>query len=298
MATALRTHPAAVKPIHALIADDGSPSAACARQLMLSLSWPPGTSARSVAAVDDSSGHFGGGPLPRILAGLLDAGAEDLRAAGLQVQTSVLRGFPGAAIVAAAGHLEADLVIVGSHSREGYAASGLGPVACFVAERARSHVLIARRSSARSILIAYDASQACRDAIRIAATWPLFEHRPIHLVSVVELPEQLRHLPFTRELIALMPGTAEAVQEQRAALQTGLAEARKVLEDAGRTVTSETRVGRTTQELLTAADVLDAELLVIGTRRPHPPVGALGPVGRDVLAHSSASVLLVRPGLA
>jgi nucleotide-binding universal stress UspA family protein len=296
MATALQTHFSPALRLRAVLADDGSASAACARHLMASLAWPPDTSVECVAAVDDPSGHFGAGPVPLALERLLAAGADELRSVNLTVQTSVLRGFPGAAIVAAAGHIHADLVVVGSRSRDAYLSAGLGLVSQFAAERAPSHVLIARRGTASRVLVGHDGSEGSRAAIEIAATWPLFEQLPIHLVSVVEVPEQLRHLPFTKDLMALMPGTADALQAQRVRQQTWLSEARVVLEKAGRTVTSETRVGHTTQELLMAADALDSDLLVIGTRRPHHPVGALGPVANDLLAHTNASVLLVRPG--
>jgi nucleotide-binding universal stress UspA family protein len=283
--------------VHLVIGDDGSSSAACARQLIGRLSWPAGTTIDTVAAIDDAGSHFGRGPVPLALARLLALGAEELRSANLVVQTQVLRGFPGAAIVAAAGHTHADLVVVGARSRHGQLSAGLGPISRFAAERAQCHVLIARRASARKVLIGHDGTEPSRHAIHIAATWPMFEHLPIHLVSVVEMPAQLRHLPFSKELVAMMPGTAEALQQQRALQQTWLLEARAVLEKAGRTVTTETRVGHTAQELLMAADALDADVLVVGTRRPHHMDGSLGAVAGDLLAHAGASVLLVRAGV-
>jgi nucleotide-binding universal stress UspA family protein len=294
MATAPRPRSGSTSGIHIVIGDDGSSSAACARQLIVGLPWPAGTSVDTVAAIDDAGSHFGRGPIPLALARLLALGAEELRAADLAVQTQVLRGFPGAAIVAAAGHRHADLVVVGARSRHGQLSAGLGPISRFAAERAPCHVLIARRSTARKVLIGHDGTEASRHAIQLAATWPAFEHVPIHLVSVVEMPPELRHLPFSKELVAMMPGTGEALLQQRARQQTWLLEARAVLEGAGRTVTSETRVGHTAQELLMAADALDVDIMVVGTHRPRHADGALAAVAGDLLAHAGASILLVR----
>jgi nucleotide-binding universal stress UspA family protein len=78
----------------------------------------------------------------------LRALAPQLRAAGLEVVTRVMRGDPRSVIVDAARDEKSDLVVVGSHGRRGLEKLLLGSVASHVVAHAPCSVLVARQRNA------------------------------------------------------------------------------------------------------------------------------------------------------
>lgn len=80
---------------------------------------------------------------------LLDDVAEDLKSRfGVEVETKVELGVPADGIVDAADRLGAELIVMGTHGRQGLSHLVLGSVAEKVVRRAKCSVLVAKAQEA------------------------------------------------------------------------------------------------------------------------------------------------------
>ena len=143
-----------------LLAVDGSEYSAAATREVAARQWPPDTVVRVLSAVE---------PLPPLGSDIrYDAGtyqeaqneaksraeeivrrsAEELRAAGLMVETRVRQADPRVIIVDEAKEWPADLIVMGSHGYTGLKKLLLGSVAQSVVNQATCSVQVVRPKQA------------------------------------------------------------------------------------------------------------------------------------------------------
>jgi len=121
-----------------LMASDDSPYSAVAFQEALRIALRMGSALVTVSVAP------GDGDLPTALevTGKMEAEAK---AAGLALDTMVLRGKPSEAIIKAAQAKEADLIVLGSHGRTGLRRLLMGSVAERVIGQAKCPVLVVKK---------------------------------------------------------------------------------------------------------------------------------------------------------
>jgi nucleotide-binding universal stress UspA family protein len=174
-------------------------------------------------------------------------------------QARLVHGRPISALLDAADHEQADLVVVGTHGSSRAAGILLGSVATAMLHRARCPVLVARPSAdpdtfPHSILVGDDGSAAAGEAVAAG------------------------------ELLAERLG---------ASVRTLTATGGKRLTRTSSAKPAQTWDARPAVDALVAASE-EADLLVVGSRGLHG-LGALGSVSERVAHRASCSVLVIRP---
>jgi nucleotide-binding universal stress UspA family protein len=244
--------------------------------------WGAGVRVLHVARVDAPAGAS---------RRLVMAVVERLRAEGIAAEGEIRplrrgRGEDVGEVVAeAAAH--ADLVVVGSRGRSEVGALLMGSVDQSAASRLEAPMLVLRATSApspaaepRTVLVAVDGSAASDEAAAEAAAVAAGFGASVFVLHV---------MPLMRVASA---GMVESEEEAQAILRRGVAavEERHVRATGG-LVADPSVAGA----IATTADRLDAELVVLGSRRPSHLGGlVLGSVAHEVIHRLRRPVLLAR----
>jgi nucleotide-binding universal stress UspA family protein len=267
--------------------------------------WPEGTRIRIVAVIEPMSADIVGiAPIPvselddreitASLESVLAAAAAPLAKPGRTIETRLRHGRPASVIVDEAIDLHADLVVVGSRGLGRLRSMLLGSVSAEVVDHAPCPVLVARASSIGPVLVAADGSDSARRAVEhLADARYLAGHR----IQVLSVGPVLHAGPgWGLSMAEPAPGTIEVlVAEDRRRTQEHAARAAEELRRGGYEVRWTIGAGDPAHEIIEAADNLDCDLIVLGSRGL---TGLdrilLGSVARNVLLHSPTSVLIVR----
>ena len=295
-----------------LIAYDGSAGAEQSLRLADSVAWPADSTLR-IAAVIEPTVLFVGAPMaggfdvppPEVDAEItayqqeqVTNAARNLRSADRTVEGIVLRGRPATALVDEATRFGADLVMGGSRGRGTISSLLLGSVSAEVVDQAPCPVLVSRTPSINRVIFATDGSVPAAAAESVLSTWPIFEHLPIHVVSVADVVEPWHTGIAPTMYRQVLAAHAKDVAEARAEHTRIAEETTARLQARGRQAEAVTRTGDAAVEIIAAAADVAADLVVIGSRgRTGLARVVLGSVARNVLQGSSASILVVHePG--
>lgn len=291
-----------------LVAVDGSGPAGIAVDLVAEIPWPDGTEILVAEVVETGAGLFGGpwpmlaiveaGDLEADIRGeaqrTVEAARDRLTRPGLTVEPVVLRGRPATAIVDRARRMNADLIVVGSRGHGTIESMLLGSVSAEVVERTSVPVIVARGHRVERVVLAWDGSSFAARAADLVRTWPIFAGSTIRVVSVADV-----EIPWWTGFP--MDGSPEPIPTYADAAQASIEHHDELARDmtarltaAGLAATSDRREGDAATEVLAAASESKADLIVMGT---HGRTGlarlVLGSVARNVLQHSTCSVLIV-----
>jgi nucleotide-binding universal stress UspA family protein len=212
------------------------------------------------------------------------------------VTARIVEGEPRQAILDAAVHEAADLVVLGARGLGAVASFLMGSVSLGVARHAPCPVLVCKGTprAVRSVTVAVDGSEHARAALRFVCGLPLPAGTLLHLVSVIE---PLRYPSTAPSVIApqLVAALRDYEEERRRELEQVLAAAAAEAPSAVTTSTT-TLVGAPALSILAEADKRGTDLVVVGARG----LGAvkrllLGSVSESVLRHAACPVLVVRP---
>ncbi len=289
-----------------LLATDGSDCAGVAVDLVRAIGWPPGSVIHVVTVVEHAAladvsaegGHeaaeSGSASVNDEARAELDRAARSLDETGARIETAVLTGRPGSAIVDKATGIRADLIVVGSRGHGTIGSMVLGSVSAEVADHAPCPVLVARRHWWRRALLAVDGSPFALAAEKIVIGWPIFAQLPIEVASVGDTDMSWTSglaLSGYAGAIDYPTTTKEIISEH----EQVAAESAERLNAAGRKANGEVLQGDPATELLHRATETSADVIVMGT---HGRTGVrrllAGSVARNVMLHASCSVLVVR----
>ncbi|HET8587941.1 MAG TPA: universal stress protein [Candidatus Limnocylindria bacterium] len=290
-----------------LYAYDGSAGSEQARDLLAHLGLPEGSLIEAATVLRPRSTLFELGSVPsdpgeaeaqliQDLRAELETAARALSGQGRTVETRVLRGRPGQALLAEAELIDADLIVMGSRGHGPIQSVLLGSVSTEVTSHARCSVLVARNALTRRVLLATDGTDTSRPAVEAVASWPMFRTLPVDVVSVSQ--------PVS-SWIGLDPGgfgsaywaelELELADERLEAHREIARSASERLRSVGVQAQDHVATGSAGQEILEAAKQFGADLIVTGSRRSSASFpGVIGSVARSVLHHAGASVLIVR----
>ena len=288
-----------------LLATDGSPSAQPAEALAAAIVWPEGTQIE-VLCVDQLVESEVDLPRDRFAAAHAAARAEiearlaalieRLAPRGRVVRARIVFGRPASAIVAEAGQLDSDLVIVGSHDRGPLASFALGSVAAEVVDHAPCPVLIARRPSLGPVVLGQDGSAGARQAEDLLLKWRFLLAGPVQVVSASPLVPPW-YMTFDAGMSPGIDGDRiqKVVDERRAASRRDAAGSVTRLLAAGVEAKAVVRDGQPVDALLDAIAETGARLVVVGSRG-NTGISRLllGSVARSLLYRTTCSVLITR----
>ena len=220
------------------------------------------------------------------------------RKLGLHADTALREGNPSAEIVAMAGELPADLVVMGTHGRAGFPRWVLGSVAETVLRRVQCPVLTVPAHAPehpgplffKTILCATDFSPVAAAAVGFAASLAVEAEARLTLAHVLD-PEKLRGLEPNHGR------DGRRLDFERTAESMLRSQLQKHPSDG---FSSETAVawGAPASEVLKLASVRNAGLIVMGVHgRSLLDLMAFGSVTHDVVRAAACPVLTVRsPG--
>ena len=292
-------------PLTVLLAVDGSSYSDAEATLVAGIAWPAGTAVRVLAVV---RGHLPLEGLNPETQRVVDESLADLRrqeraavttltaqvagrlrAHSLTVDTQVLEGRPAAVILEQAGALPANLIVIGAKGLSAPDEFRLGATAHKLAHYADCPVLVVRppgRVQLLSTVLATDGSPEAQRAAEFLCALSLPRWAEVTVVSVAEakegglsgasLPEALRRILLD-------------------AAEVRAAETQENLGACGAQVQSVVRLGHPADEILSAAQEQDADLIVVGARgRTRAGPFRMGDVAQKVVKYASCSVLVVR----
>jgi nucleotide-binding universal stress UspA family protein len=290
-----------------LLTVDGSPGADVAIELVAGLPWPADTEVEVVSVVETGSlAPVSTQPFPADVQPLVDAlrqahceaaesAAKRLRDRGLHARGSVSTGRAADQIVACAVEVGADLIVCGSRGRGTLRSFLLGSVSAEVVQHAPCPVLVARRDHVTRIVLAQDGSQPARAAEDALTGSPAFQGVPVTIVSAVLERDLLGLDPAVLVTPDVSDGYQASLSATTMVMATAQTEARTRLEAAGMPVRTLLVHGSPAQVILDAVADEGADLIALGTHARHGLDALLvGSVARNVLLHSSVSVLIAR----
>ncbi len=295
-----------------MLAYDGSACADAARDLLTTLPLPSGSAVTVVTALERGPQLFGApefAVVPRdadeaeelLLADLqemLHQAAEPLRTPDRRIDTVVVRGRPASAVVDEAGAAMPDLLVCGSRGHGPLASVLMGSVSAEVVDHAPCPVLVARHRAVHGMVVGVDGSAAASHALAALARWPVFRDLPTHLVSVAQPISSWADTMGSSFYPSWVEHHDER-DERRSRMRDILDRARDDLLGAGISASMEIREGDPAEQLLKAAEQVDADLIVVGSRGLSTlPRLVLGSVARKVLLHAPQSVMVVREAVA
>jgi nucleotide-binding universal stress UspA family protein len=271
-----------MSPRRVLLATDGSEEAIAARDWLLTFSWPKSATIRVLAVATlpptpppdfVTVAEYRRGIHERAWL-IADATRNVLVTRWADVEEHVTEGDAREEIVRMAEEWRADLVVVGARGLTPLKRAVRGSVSTSIVRYAPCPVLVVKGhpQGPRTAVVAVDGSPASRRAMSFFASLPLDPRLEVELLTVIESPGE---------------GQAEAarmLEQYRAELEPGI-----------RAVRRRVVVGRAAEEIVRAASVPGADLVVVGARgRGAFTRLLLGSVSEYVVHHADCPVLVVR----
>jgi nucleotide-binding universal stress UspA family protein len=217
-----------------------------------------------------------------------------LRHAGARVETFLLRGRPGSAIVDEATSMGADLIVLGSRGHGVITTMVLGSTASEVVDHAPCPVLVARSASLGSIAFADDGSPSARTAEGVVA-WPIFAGRHVDVLTVAET-----RVPVSAGFVSglhdqVVSSYTQSIDEARREVAEESSTSAQRLRASGVDADPVVLEGSPAGEIVRFAAERGTGTIVVGTRG-HTGLTrlVLGSVARNVLLHAPCSVLVAR----
>jgi nucleotide-binding universal stress UspA family protein len=288
-----------------LLATDGSEGGRGATEWLRELPFAADARVLVVSVASGSTwGRPESGPLLDLVRGdaqeVVDAARRSLAGRWPGCEGRVLEGEPRSAILEAARQPAADLIVVGSRGLGALAGILLGSVSLEIARQASCAVLVTKGPPrpVRTAVIAVDGSPNSVAAARWFASSAVVPGVRVRLVAVAERPRFPSAAPMSiRPQIAA--AIEDIVQERTAEMKRVVASLATELAPAQGSVESGVLVGSAAGTVVSTADEIGADLIVVGARG----LGGfkrllLGSVSERVLETASCPVLIVkdRPG--
>jgi nucleotide-binding universal stress UspA family protein len=229
----------------------------------------------------------------------LECKAEELATAhGVCSSCDVLHGWPPDALADYVRAKGIALVVMTTHGRSGVSRCWIGSVTSGLLARVRAPVLILRPGIAaqaarfQRILVALDSSAGAKEVLaRAIALGPVEPGTEYTLLEIVEPPTPVpHHVP-----VHPGPDPADSLVRRREAAAQDLERLAERLRRRGLAVTTQVLVAqRVAEELITLADRLASDLIVVGTQRPRATERLLlGSVADKVVRGASQPVLVI-----
>jgi len=224
-----------------------------------------------------------------------------LRPLNTKITSLVIDGYPDKGIIDIAEDLNVNMIVMGAKGIKGIKAFLIGSVTRSAAINSSKPVLVIKPpqgevSGSLKVLFATDGSDYARETGRFLTSIPFHDDAEITVLHVIQsgldIPERFhieideRIKKIATEIKALAFKESEKTIEQ----------ARKFLSVRFTKVTSLTRDGDPSLEILNAAKMLKTDIIVVGSKGMRGIKGMLGSVSRYILGHSECSILIGKIG--
>jgi nucleotide-binding universal stress UspA family protein len=229
---------------------------------------------------------------------ILESAVNILKSLPAKISTVLIEGYPDRSIIDASDTSDCDLIVMGARGLKGIRQLIVGSVTRSVAIGSPTPVLVIKptqfKTSAKvKLLFATDGSEHANAAGKLLASLPFKKDSELTVVNVVwsavsDIPQRL-----SLEI-------DEKIKEEVARARTSEFEAsEKILEPVLLYLKSKfpriqglTRLGDPSAEILSMAEELKTDIIVVGCRGLKGVKGMLGSVSRNILMHSKCSILI------
>ncbi len=299
------------KTVKILLATDGSEYSECAARYLTRINWSPEDSITVFHAIyvvpfhRDEKFYFDTLKAikkelaPRILDSTL-AVLSPVRA-GLSVeieQFSPSRCTPDQCIINAAEASDMDLIAMGARGIKGIASAFLGSVTRLVAINSFKPVLVVKPAKETEpgrikILFATDGSTYSQATGEFLSSVPFPDDTEVSIMNVLasdfsDIPQ--RFVMEINDRIKEVVAGARAIEFSES--ENIIEGAKKILSRRFRNVSVIAKVGDPSTEILRMAETMGAGLIAVGCRGLRGIKGVMGSVSRNILTHSTCSVLI------
>jgi nucleotide-binding universal stress UspA family protein len=229
---------------------------------------------------------------------VLDATLNILKPLPAKISTELMEGYPDKSIIEAAENAGSDLIVMGARGLKGIKQLIVGSVTRSVAVNSPKPVLVIKPSQFEArvrlkILFATDGSDCAGAAGKFLASMPFHRDSEVTVLNVAwsavsDIPERL-YLEMGEKI---KEDVARARSMEYEASEKILGPAVTHLKEIFTYVNGLTRVGDPSIEILSMAEALKTDIIVMGCRGVHGLKGMLGSVSRNIIRHSKCSVLI------
>jgi nucleotide-binding universal stress UspA family protein len=229
---------------------------------------------------------------------ILDATLNILKPLPAKISTALMEGYPEKSIIEAAENSGSDLIVMGARGLKGIKQLIIGSVTRAVAVNSPKPVLVIKPSQFEppvrlKILFATDGSDYANAAGRFLVSMPFHRDSEVTVLNVAwsavsDIPERL-YLEMEEKI---KEDVARVRSMEYEASEKILGPVMKHLQENFTYVNGLTRVGDPSTEILSVAEALKTDIIVMGCRGLHGLKGMLGSVSRNIIRHSRCSVLI------
>jgi nucleotide-binding universal stress UspA family protein len=207
------------------------------------------------------------------------------------VESFVCEGEPPEVLIDIAQGKKADLIALGTYGRKGLKRLLMGSVTSQVILEAPCDVLVVKRpckectGSYQSLLVPYDGSEFSKKALIRAGELVKAEGGQITVLYVIPRYEEMMEFYRSDSIKKSLHAEAEKI----------LGEAKKIADGLGISVRTEVREGHASDEIVTAAQKLENDLIAMGTYGWKGVNNAImGSTTNRVISHASCPILVVK----
>jgi nucleotide-binding universal stress UspA family protein len=228
---------------------------------------------------------------------IVDSITDILKPVHAGISTAIVEGSPAQCILDAVRTSDIDIVVMGARGIKGIESLFSGSVTRAVAVKSPKPVLVTklpvREHPVFKLLYATDGSETSGDTGTLLTAMPFPDNTEITVLNVVpreflDIPETFA--PKVNERILEIRDEAQAIRLNNS--QRIVEQAEASLSKTFRAIRILSEVGDTSTVVLRVSEEIKADLIVVGCRGMSGIKGMMGSVSRNILAHSTCSVLI------
>ncbi len=229
---------------------------------------------------------------------ILDSASDIVEPTGAKINTSFTEGLVDKAIIDAVDETGADLVVMGAKGGKGFVTHLIGSVTKLVAIHSPKPVLIVKHPHEETpgtfkVLFPTDGSEHSESIGRFLTSMPFPDDTELSLLSVIfsalsDIPERFS-VEIDDRIKNIVANTRESESSES---DTVLKTAYENLHQRFPSIKKITKFGDPPAEIISTAEEINADLIVVGTRGMRGIKGVVGSVSRYILNHSKYSVLI------
>lgn len=229
---------------------------------------------------------------------ILKSASDILKSTTANISTSYTEDHPDKAIIDAAKSSDAGLIVMGAKGIRGIATHIVGSVTKTVAAKAHIPVLIVRSPKKEltgklKILFATDGSEHSDATAGILSSIPFPENTELTILNVsfstlYDIPDQ-----FSMEVDSRIKNIVASTHEAESRISVEITgKTYGLLKNRFSSAEKIIKFGDPPEEILSAAENMDADIIMLGSSGKRGTIKNLGSVSRYVLNHAKCSVLI------
>ena len=293
-----------------LLATDGSEYSESATLFLSRLPWTPNDSITVFHAIhalpfqEDEQFHFETLKAIKISIApkIIDSALAQLRTVRATLSAEIdefapSQCTPDQCIIDAGQLAGSDLIVMGARGMKGFESLLVGSVTKSIAVYSPKPVLVVKPTFAKTeglkIIFAVDGSDYSHSTGEFLSSLPVPASAELTVMHVIcpafsDVPDKfLTGLDEQSKDVV-----ARTSEQERKESKIILEQATKLLRKQFKTMQAVSKIGDPSTEILHAAEAMEANLIVLGSRGLRGVKGILGSVSRNVLAHAACSVLI------